>query len=85
MIEQNHIDAIIGLPPNVFFGTGIATIVMVLKQKRQNDDVLFIDASKGFEKIGKNNRLRASDIKKIADAVAAAPIFPNSRAKFPVM
>lgn len=69
LIEENHIDAIIGLPPNVFFGTGIATIVMVLKQKRQNNDVLFIDASRGFIKVGKNNQLRASDIKKIADTV----------------
>lgn len=69
LIENNHIDAIIGLPANIFFGTGIPTIVMVLKQKRENTDVLIIDASKGFEKEGKNNKLRASDIKKIADAV----------------
>jgi len=70
LIEKNHIDAIIGLPPNAFFGTGIATIIMVLRQKRDRDDVLFIDASKGFIKVGKNNLLRASDIKKIADTVA---------------
>jgi len=77
LIEQNHIDAIIGLPPNVFFGTGIATIIMVLRQKREHDDTLFIDASKGFIKIGKNNQLRASDIKKISDAVAARADIPN--------
>lgn len=69
LIENNHIDTIIGLPANIFFGTGIPTIVMVLKQKRENTDVLIIDASKGFTKEGKNNKLRASDIKKIADAV----------------
>lgn len=69
LIENNHIDAIIGLPANIFFGTGIPTIVMVLKQKRDNTDVLIVDASKGFEKVGKNNKLRASDIKKIADVV----------------
>lgn len=69
LIEKNHIDAIIGLPANIFFGTGIPTIVMVLKQKRSQTDVLIVDASKGFEKAGKNNRLRASDIKKIADVV----------------
>lgn len=69
LIEFNHIDAIIGLPANIFFGTGIPTIIMVLKQRRDNDDVLIIDASKGFIKEGKNNRLRACDIKKIADAV----------------
>lgn len=69
LIEQNHIDAIIGLPANIFFGTAIPTIVMVLKQKRANTDVLIIDASKGFAKEGKNNVLRACDIKKIIDVV----------------
>ncbi len=69
LIEKNHIDAIIGLPANVFFGTGIATVVMVLKQKRTATDVLIIDASKGFIKQGKNNKLRASDIKRMADTV----------------
>lgn len=69
LIEANHIDTIIGLPPSIFFGTGIPTIVMILKQKRSNTDVLIIDASKGFVKEGKNNKLRASDIKKITDTV----------------
>jgi type I restriction enzyme M protein len=69
LIEHNHIDTIIGLPANIFFGTGIPTIIMVLKKKRANNDVLIIDASKGFAKVGKNNMLRASDIKKIADTV----------------
>lgn len=69
LIEQNHIDAIIGLPANIFFGTGIPTIIMVLKQKRTNTDVLIVDASKGFIKVGKNNKLRASDIKRIVDVV----------------
>ena len=69
LIENNHIDAIIGLPANIFFGTGIPTIIMILKQKRKNTDVLIIDASKGFIKEGKNNKLRASDIKRIVDTV----------------
>lgn len=69
LIEQNNIDAIIGLPANIFFGTGIPTIVMVLRQKRENTDVLIIDASKGFTKEGKNNKLRPCDIKKITDTV----------------
>lgn len=69
LIERNHIDAVIGLPANVFFGTGIPTIIMVLKQKRSNTDVLIVDASKGFIKAGKNNKLQASHIKKIVDAV----------------
>lgn len=69
LIENNHIDAIIGLPAKIFFGTSIETIIIVLRQKRQNSDVLVIDASRGFAKDGKNNKLRASDIKKIADTV----------------
>jgi len=71
LIEENHIDAIIGLPANIFFGTGIPTIIMVLKQRRQSTDVLIIDASRGFTKEGKNNKLRACDIKKIVDTVIA--------------
>jgi type I restriction enzyme M protein len=69
LIEQNHIDAIIGLPANIFFGTGIPTVILVLKQKRQNTDVLIVDASKHFVKEGKNNKLQASDIKRIVDTV----------------
>lgn len=69
LIEQNHIDAIIGLPGNIFFGTGIPTVILVLKQKRINTDVLVVDASKHFLKEGKNNKLQASDIKRIVDAV----------------
>jgi len=69
LIEKNNIDAIIGLPANMFYGTGIPTIIMVLKQKRDNSDVLIVDASKYFEKAGKKNQLRTSDIKRIVDAV----------------
>ena len=69
LIENDNIDAIIGLPANIFFGTGIPTIIMVLKKKRERSDVLIVDASKGFVKVGKNNKLRASDIKKIVDTV----------------
>lgn len=68
LVENKNIDAIIGLPANIFFGTGIPTIVMVLKKHRPSDDVLIIDASKGFVKDGKNNRLRACDIRRIVDA-----------------
>jgi type I restriction enzyme M protein len=71
LIENNYIDIIIGLPSNIFFGTGIPTIIMVLKKKRDANDVLIIDASKGFAKVGKNNVLRASDIKRIADTVTS--------------
>lgn len=69
LIESNHIDTVIGLPAGIFFGTGIPTIILVLKQKRTNTDILIVDASKGFVKEGKNNRLRSSDIKQIVDTV----------------
>jgi type I restriction enzyme M protein len=77
LIEKNNIDAIIGLPANIFFGTGIPTLIMVLKQHRENDDVLIIDASKGFVKEGKNNKLRACDIKRIADTVRDRATIPG--------
>ena len=78
LVEYNHIDAIIGLPEKVFYGTGISTIVMVLKRKTRVDDkILFIDASAGFEKDGKNNRLRACDIKKVVDAVTTRTETPD--------
>lgn len=69
LIESNHIDAVIGLPANIFFGTSIPTIIMVLRQKRTHTDVLMVDASEEFIKVGKNNKLQASNIKKIVDAV----------------
>lgn len=73
LIENNHIEAIIGMPANIFYGTGIPTIIMVLRREREDSDVLFIDASKGFAKAGKSNKLMASDIKRIVDTVAARP------------
>lgn len=79
LITKNKIDAIIGLPANIFYGTGIPTIIMVLKQKRneKDTDVLIVDASKGFAKDGKNNKLRASDIKKIVDVVTKRESVPK--------
>ena len=71
LVENNKIDSIIGLPANIFFGTGIPTIIMVLRKQRTRDDILIIDASKGFVKEGKNNKLRSSDIRRIVDAYVA--------------
>ena len=73
LIDHNNNDAIIGLPANIFFGTGIPTIIMVLRKNKKDSDVLIIDASKGFEKDGKNNKLRACDIKRIVDAYKERP------------
>lgn len=77
LIEKNNIDAIIGLPANIFFGTGIPTLIMVLKQHRDNDDVLIINASKRFVKDGKQNKLRACDIKRITDTVRDRKSIPG--------
>ena len=69
LVENRHIQAIIGLPANIFFGTGIPTIIMVLRKQRDESGVLIVDASKHFVKEGKNNKLQASDIKRIVDSV----------------
>ena len=63
LVEHHNIEAIIGLPANIFYGTGIPTIIMVLHKPQTGDDgsILIVDASKGFEKDGKNNKLRSSD------------------------
>ncbi|WP_328803679.1 type I restriction-modification system subunit M [Aquipseudomonas ullengensis] len=77
LIENDHLETIIGLPSNIFFGTGIPTVILMLRQKREGSDVLFVDASKGFAKEGKNNKLRACDIKKITDVVIARATMPG--------
>lgn len=66
LIDKNHIDTIIGLPNNLFTNTGIPVVVMVLKKNRKNDEpILIIDASKNFIKVGKQNVLQEKDIAKI--------------------
>ena len=67
LIEKNYIDAIIGLPANTFYGTTIPTLIMILKKNRENKDVLFIDASREFEKGKNKNYIREQDIAKIFD------------------
>jgi type I restriction enzyme M protein len=69
LIEQkNYLDTVIGLPPNLFFGTSIPASILVFKKCRKADkDVLFIDASKHFAKGKNQNRLRPSDIDKIIE------------------
>jgi type I restriction enzyme M protein len=70
--EKNYLDAVIGLPTNVFYGTGIPTCVLVVRKKREyKDNVLFIDASQHFEKVKTQNVLRSQDIDKIVNAYKA--------------
>ncbi|MEI3149713.1 MAG: type I restriction-modification system subunit M [Muribaculaceae bacterium] len=66
--KKNYVDAIIGLPANIFYGTSIPTCILVFKKCRKEDDnILFIDASKEFEKVKTQNKLRPQHIKKIVD------------------
>lgn len=69
LIEQkNYLDAVIGLPANIFYGTSIPTCILVFKKCRETpDNILFIDASKGFEKVKNQNMLRDEHIDKIID------------------
>ena len=69
--EKNYLDAVIGLPANIFYGTSIPTCILVFKKCREDDaDVLFIDASKEFEKVKNQNKLRPEDIEKIVNTYA---------------
>ncbi|RZK40907.1 MAG: type I restriction-modification system subunit M [Pedobacter sp.] len=70
LIEQkNYLDAVIGLPANIFYGTSIPTCILVFKKCRENpEDVLFIDASRGFEKVKNQNVLRDEHIDQIVEA-----------------
>lgn len=65
--NKNYLDTVIGLPANIFYGTGIPTIILVFKKGREAKDILFIDASREFEKAKNQNRLTPANIEKIVD------------------
>jgi len=66
--EQNFLDAVIGLPPNLFYGTSIPACILVLKKCRVHDDnILFIDASREFDKVGNQNALSDDHVLKIVE------------------
>jgi len=66
--DKNYLDAVIGLPANIFYGTSIPTCILVLKKCRETpDDILFIDASQGYEKAKNQNYLRDEDINRIVE------------------
>lgn len=67
LIDNNFIDCIIQLPNNLFFGTSIATCIMVLKRSKTDNKTLFIDASNECVKVTNNNKLTEDNIKKIVD------------------
>lgn len=68
LIDNNFIDCIIQLPSNLFFGTSIATCIMVLKKSKTDNKTLFIDASKEFVKVTNNNKMTAENIENIVDS-----------------
>ena len=69
--QKNCLDAVIGLPANVFYGTSIPTCILLLKKdrKKNRNNILFIDASNHFAKATNQNYLREEDLKRILDAV----------------
>jgi len=68
LIENNYIDTVIQLPPDLFFGTSIATCIIVLKKSKKDNKTLFIDASKEFIHSGNKNKLSKENRKKILEA-----------------
>lgn len=68
LVDNNFIDTIIQLPGNLFYGTSIATCIMVLKKSKSENKTLFIDASNEFIKITNNNKLTEENLQKIVDA-----------------
>jgi type I restriction enzyme M protein len=71
LIDNNYIDAVIQLPPDLFFGTSIATCIIVLKKSKKDNATLFIDASEEFVRGGNKNKLSDANRKKILDAFIA--------------
>ena len=70
LIDNNYVDCIIQLPDNLFFGTSIATCIMVLKKSKKDSNTLFIDASKECVKITNNNKLTPENIEHIVQMFA---------------
>jgi len=71
LIDNNYVDAVIQLPPDLFFGTTIATCIIVLKKSKTDNAVLFIDASAEFVHVGNKNKLSEANREKILDAYVA--------------
>jgi type I restriction enzyme M protein len=84
LIDNNYVDTVIQLPPDLFFGTTIATCIVVLKKSKKSNDTLFIDASAEFVRQGNKNKLTDDNRQKILDAFVAredvdhfAKVVPN--------
>ncbi|MEL0626619.1 type I restriction-modification system subunit M [Salinibacterium amurskyense] len=68
LIDNNYVDAVIQLPPDLFFGTTIATCIIVLKKSKNDNAVLFIDASAEFKRMGNKNKLADANQQKVLEA-----------------
>ena len=68
LVDNNYIDAVFQLPPDLFFGTSIATCIIVLKKSKKDNSILFIDGSKEFVHEGNKNKLSDSNIKRLLQA-----------------
>ena len=77
LIDNNYIDTIIQLPPDLFFGTTIATCIMVLKKNKKDNSILFIDASAEFVREGNKNKLSEENIAKIMNAYTERNDIPH--------
>src|SRR5690606_29039329 len=71
LIDNNYVDAVIQLPPDLFFGTTIGTCIIVLKKSKTDNSVLFVDGSAEFRRIGNKNTLTKDNRKNILDAIIA--------------
>jgi type I restriction enzyme M protein len=65
LVDNNYVDTVIQLPPDLFFGTGIQTCILVLKKSKKDNKVLFINAEREFARFGNKNKLRSEDIEKV--------------------
>jgi type I restriction enzyme M protein len=65
LVDNNFVDAVIQLPPDLFFGTGIQTCILVLKKSKKENKILFVNAEREFSRIGNKNKLRSEDIEKV--------------------
>ncbi len=69
LIDKHQIETVIGFPEKLFLNTGIPVTVLILRKNRMESDILFVDASKDFEKLKNQNQLRPEDVEKIVDTV----------------
>ena len=83
LVDNNYVDTVIQLPPDLFFGTTIATCIIVLKKSKADNKTLFIDASKEFVRPGNKNKLSEANRQKIHDETWVDPGADDASASAP--